>query len=179
MESRIISLAPPSPLWIAKFEVERGILEAILKGECAQVHHIGSTAIHGISAKPVVDILIEAESLDGIDARNEAMSQAGFRPKGENGISRRRYFQKESSGVRTVHVHAFQKGDIRIERHLAFRNGMNAHPDMAKEYERVKQKAMEMSEGISQRYQEIKGEFIEAKTRLFLKSGFGMQSRAL
>lgn len=103
------------------------------------IHHIGSTSIAGIYAKPVIDILLEAstgEALDGLGAR---MAHVGYQGLGEFGISGRRYFRKDDSlGTRTHQVHAFLKGDVHVHRHLAFRDYLCAHEGVAQAYSTLK-----------------------------------------
>lgn len=99
------------------------------------------------------------------------MTALGYAAKGENGISGRRYFQKEVEGVRAFHLHAFMQGDPQVKRHLAFRDGMNGNPVLAREYERVKLQAIEEAGFRSQKYQALKGDFIEDMTQRFLKEG--------
>lgn len=86
------------------------------------VHHVGSTAIPGIKAKPILGLIVEVRSLAVLDERREVLVRLGYSPLGEHGVPRRRYFTKETEGVRTHHLHAFQSGDTEIERHLLFRN---------------------------------------------------------
>jgi GrpB-like predicted nucleotidyltransferase (UPF0157 family)/RimJ/RimL family protein N-acetyltransferase len=179
MENRTIRLSPPDPEWRRKFDSERKLLESALGSAVLGIHAIGSTAIEGIFAKPVVDILVEAADLDRVDARNPDMAALGYLVKGENGIPRRRYFQKDVGGERAFHVHAFRRGDPQVRRHLAFRNGMNANPDLAKEYERVKMEAIRAAESRSERYQTLKGEFIEEMTRRFLREGRSLSGQEL
>ncbi|HEY7680345.1 MAG TPA: GrpB family protein, partial [Terriglobia bacterium] len=103
------------------------------------LHHIGSTAIPGIFAKPIIDILLEVDDVKGLDSRTSAMQGLGYEGLGEFGIPGRRYFRKNnSSGIRTHQVHAFQSGSSEIERHLAFRDYIIAHPQEARRYSELK-----------------------------------------
>jgi GrpB-like predicted nucleotidyltransferase (UPF0157 family) len=102
-------------------------------------HHIGSTSIPGIFAKPIIDILVEVADIATVDSCNEAMELAGYVSMGEFGIPGRRYFRKDdANGVRSHYVHAFQSGDPELARHLGFRDFMLAHPDIAREYSDLK-----------------------------------------
>jgi GrpB-like predicted nucleotidyltransferase (UPF0157 family) len=105
-----------------------------------RLHHIGSTAIPGIRAKPIIDLLLEVTDVAELDGRASDMEELGYEGKGEFGIPGRRYFRKDNaSGVRTHHVHAFQAGSPEVERHLAFRDYMIAHPAAAQAYSELKQ----------------------------------------
>ena len=72
-----------------------------------------------------------------VDDFNNAMIDIGYEPKGENGISGRRYFQK-GGDERTHHIHCYEIGNPEIERHLVFRNYLRSHPYVVKKYGRLK-----------------------------------------
>jgi GrpB-like predicted nucleotidyltransferase (UPF0157 family) len=136
MEVRVES---PDPAWPAMYEREAQLLRAALNDIDVEVHHIGSTAIRGIMAKPVIDILLEVQDLGLLDARNVSICMLGYESMGEFGIPGRRYFRKTSSeGVRTHQVHSFERGSANARRHLAFRDYMNSHADAALEYSSLK-----------------------------------------
>ncbi len=102
------------------------ILE-VLGSELLEIHHIGSTSIPGIYAKPIIDILGGARKIEDIDPYNDAMARIGYGARGEFGLPGRRFFVK---GVpkRTHHLHIFESGNTELTRHLAFRDYMIAHP---------------------------------------------------
>ncbi|WP_233505429.1 GrpB family protein [Sporosarcina sp. BI001-red] len=102
-----------------------------------EVHHIGSTAVSGLSAKPVIDLLLVVQSISRVDQVNEAMRDIGYEAKGENGIKGRRFFQK-GGNARSHHVHVFEEGSPAITRHLLFRDFLRAYPTRAKEYGELK-----------------------------------------
>jgi len=112
----------------------------VLGQEVMAIHHVGSTAIPNISAKPIIDILVEVHDIGKIDEFNGEMIKLGYQPKGEFGISGRRFFIKGDDSTRTHHVHIFQTGDPKVERHLNFRDYMIAHPKAAQAYSRLKEK---------------------------------------
>jgi len=124
--------------WPQMFEDEAGKIKSIMNEIIVQIHHIGSTSIPNMSAKPVIDILIEAQSIEKVDLFNQAMMELGYDPKGENGIPNRRYFSKGEVN-RTHHVHIFQTGNPEIMRHLLFRDYLIAHPEDATLYSELKQ----------------------------------------
>ena len=119
---RRVSVEPYNPQWRKEYERECNLLCATLGTVILACHHIGSTAISTICAKPIIDILLVVSSLEALDACDQAMIALGYLPKGENGIAGRRYYRKGSDEVHTHHVHAFASGHPDIERHLAFRD---------------------------------------------------------
>ena len=105
------------------------------------IHHIGSTSIPGIHAKPVIDMLAVVADLAAVDRRAADMQGLGYEAMGELGIAGRRYFRRDdAAGRRTHQVHAFQDRSPHVKRHLAFRDFMRAHPELANEYARLKRK---------------------------------------
>jgi GrpB-like predicted nucleotidyltransferase (UPF0157 family) len=121
------------------FRVEsKQVIEAL--GEnVAAVHHIGSTAIPRIHAKPIIDILVEVKDIARVDEQGTAMESLGYEVMGEFGISGRRYFRKDNQeGIRTHHIHTFAIGSDQVNRHLAFRDYMIAHPEDAQSYSDLK-----------------------------------------
>lgn len=123
--------------WTELFNKESQVLCDII-GDCIhKVHHIGSTAINNILAKPVIDIILEVNSLEALDSHNQKMTDVGYTPMGEFGIEGRRFFTKGGDD-RTHHIHAFIINDPNIIRHLAFRDYLNNNSELAEEYEKLK-----------------------------------------
>ncbi|ELQ6263115.1 GrpB family protein [Cronobacter malonaticus] len=159
MAGRQIMLEPYNPAWTAQFaEEEKRVREAL--GDVAlAVHHIGSTSVPGLAAKPVIDMLVEVLSLDALDACNAAMQALGYTPRGEYGIPGRRYFIK-GEAVRTHHIHAFVAASDHVTRHLAFRDYLRRHDDVMQEYAQIKFAAARDSSFQSDIYSELKNDFI-------------------
>jgi GrpB-like predicted nucleotidyltransferase (UPF0157 family) len=136
---RVIEVVPYNPKWKDEFSNEAEIIKKIMGNEITEIHHIGSTSIIGIYAKPIIDILIEVKDIGNVDSYNLQMEDLGYIAKGEYGIKGRRFFMKGLYN-RTHHVHVFQTGNSEIARHLNFRDYMIAHPDEAKRYGDLKKK---------------------------------------
>jgi GrpB-like predicted nucleotidyltransferase (UPF0157 family) len=137
----MIRVVGHDPAWAAKFEVEAGRITGAAGEAAVRVHHIGSTAIPRTRAKPVIDILLEATSLEDLDRKTPMLEALGYEAKGEFGISGRRYFRlDDSDGIRTHQIHAFEAGVPNVIRHVAFRDYMRAHPVLAEEYGALKQR---------------------------------------
>src|SRR5258705_11548656 len=130
--------------WKSDFETEAVQVQLVLGPALKALHHIGSTAIPRIYAKPIIDMLAEVESLASIDARRKEIEGLGYTAMGEFGIPGRRYFQKDdSAGNRSHHLHIFVSGSPHAVRHLAFRDYLRAHQDIAREYSDLKQRVAE------------------------------------
>ncbi len=122
---RRIVVVPHENHWNEKFQIEAERLKSAMP-EMVKVHHIGSTSVPGLAAKPIIDMIMEVESIDRVDHWNERFIELGYIVKGENGISRRRYFIHGTEEKRSYHLHVFEKGNPEIVRHLAFRDYMMA-----------------------------------------------------
>jgi GrpB-like predicted nucleotidyltransferase (UPF0157 family) len=127
-----------SPTWPSEFEAEAERLRILLGKKLVAVHHIGSTAVPGLAAKPVIDLLPIVREMMRVDERTAAMELAGYKAWGEYGIAGRRLFTKDRDGVRTHNVHLFAIGSPEIERHLAFCVYLRAHAEARREYEALK-----------------------------------------
>ncbi|MFC0228914.1 GrpB family protein [Serratia aquatilis] len=162
---RTITIEPHNPHWFDAYEKEQVKLKDVLSDEVLSVHHIGSTSVPGLAAKPVIDILLEIKSLERLDNYNTILQQLGYTPRGENGISGRRYFIKGGDS-RTHHIHAFESGSIHITRHLAFRDYLRRHTDIAQQYAAIKFKAAESCDHDSAIYCQLKSEFIHLHEKM-------------
>lgn len=157
-----VEVVPHNPNWQNEFETESKQIAVALGEILVAIHHIGSTSIDGIYAKPVIDILVEVVDITEVDARNSAMELLGYEAKGEFGIPTRRYFRKDNqAGIRTHQVHTFEANSPQVKRHLAFRDFMNAHPHEAQQYNELKRKlAAEYPNNIDS-YMDGKDDFIK------------------
>lgn len=127
-----------NPLWPQLYRQEAEQIRAILRDNCVAIHHIGSTAVVGLCAKPVIDIMPVVVSLARVDAQKKAFEAIGYEVLGEFGIAGRRYLRK-GGDERTHQLHIFEQGaDEQIERHLALRDYLRAHPQDAAVYGRLK-----------------------------------------
>jgi GrpB-like predicted nucleotidyltransferase (UPF0157 family) len=137
-EMRNIVVVPYHPSWPEKYQQEAEKISAIFGQELISIHHIGSTAIPGMSAKPVIDIMPVVRDIEAVDAFNPATIQLGYEPQGENGIPGRRYFVRGGDAHRTHHVHTYQPGNPEVDHHLDFRDYLIARPEEAQQYASLK-----------------------------------------
>lgn len=135
---RKMTVTPYDEAWVHQFSQEAKILRELFGEELIDIHHIGSTAVPGLKAKPIIDMLPVVKDIARIDTFNESMRQLGYEPRGEFGLEGRRYFPKGGDN-RTHHVHIYQTGHPAIDRHLAFRDFLRAHPEAAIEYGNLKE----------------------------------------
>jgi GrpB-like predicted nucleotidyltransferase (UPF0157 family) len=162
----VIVLAPHSATWATAFEREASALLEALSDLSIELHHIGSTAIPGIVAKPVIDMLGIVAALEPLDVRAHRLGVLGYEALGEFGIPGRRYFRKNApDGVRTHQLHAFAAGSPEIQRHLDFRDYLRAFPTEAAAYGALKQGLVRRCGSDTDAYGKGKTEFIRGVER--------------
>jgi GrpB-like predicted nucleotidyltransferase (UPF0157 family) len=143
--------------WAARFAEERSRIAEALAGSALDIQHIGSTAVPGITAKPILDIAVAIHDFESGHALVPALVALGYSYRGENGIPRRHYFERGD----TYHLHVFDQGSLDWQRHLCFRDRLLASPELVMRYSQVKLAAARESSGRRERYQHLKASFIE------------------
>ena len=136
---RIIEVVPYDPNWPKMFLAARDELNEILGKEILELHHIGSTAVRGISAKPVIDMLAIVNRIETADVWGHKLEKLRYNALGEYGIPGRRFFMRDTGGKRSHHLHVFAKGNPEIERHLQFCDILKANPGVKRYYSRLKE----------------------------------------
>ena len=137
-----VSLAAPSSEWEARAAQEAERFGRLLGDNLVKVHHIGSTSIPNIWAKPVLDLMPEVHDVAQIDERREAIESAGYQFWGEYGLPGRRFCPLvDPVRGRVANIHCYQSGSSELSRHLAFRDYLRTFPDLAREYEAEKLRA--------------------------------------
>jgi len=159
-DKRRVEVVSYSPNWKDMYKEESEKIKNVLSDIIIDIHHIGSTAIPGIKAKPVIDILVEVKDIERVDQYNHKMKELGYEAMGEYGIPKRRFFRKGGNN-RTHHIHIFQVGNEEIERHINFKEYLIAHPDKAREYSKLKEKLVNKYTYDVENYTNSKSDFIK------------------
>ena len=156
-----VTVVPYDPAWPRRFDEERRALAAVFAGSEALIEHVGSTAVPGLGAKPIIDIMVGVPVLVAIEDRISALEATGYDyvQEYEKQLPDRRYFRKPRIGPRAFHVHCVARGSGFWIRHLVFRDHLRAHPESAAAYDHLKRAlATRVSK---QEYTEAKSPFIE------------------
>ena len=155
-ERRAIVIADYDPRWPARFELERVRIARALGATALQIEHVGSTAVPGLAAKPIVDIVVAVED-PADESIVAAMEAAGYELRVRE--PDHRMFRTPQ---RDVHVHVWCHSDSEVARHLRFRDWLREHPEDRRAYERLK-RDLAAREWPDMNYSgEAKGELIDA-----------------
>lgn len=122
-----IEVVPYNHVWPALFSEEADHIKYALGSICIDIHHIGSTSVPSLAAKPIIDIMPVVIDITQVDKYTSQITALGYEAKGEYGILFRLFFHK-GKDVRTHNIHIFERGNSEIERHLKFRDWMRYHP---------------------------------------------------
>ncbi|MBN1109866.1 MAG: GrpB family protein [Methanomassiliicoccales archaeon] len=158
-----IRLSPYQPEWPSMFQEERVRLAHVLGRMSEGIEHIGSTAVPGLLAKPIIDIMVLVEEFD-LDQLRSALLPLDYEhlPIDESG---RLFFRKGLP--RTYHLHVVIKDSWEHHHHIAFRDWLREHPDDAREYG-------EMKRTLARRFRQDRDAYCEAKSifveRLLVKA---------
>ncbi len=174
-----VKILPHDPLWTTRYREEAKTLRALFGEQMVAIHHIGSTAVPELPAKPIIDILLEVHDINLVDLFANQMRQLGYESRGEFGLPRRRYFPKIVAGEHTCHVHTWQTGDSEIERHISFRDYLIVHPEAVKAYGHMKKALAEKFAGDRERYIMGKHEFCQEIERRAIRWQHNIRAHAI
>ena len=144
---RLIEVVDYDPNWIEAFEDEAARLSHVFGQRLLEIHHVGSTSVPNLTAKPIIDTLVVLDDTGDIERFSPAMELLGYRVRGEcldaeiPGTPGRFYFTKETNGVRSHHTHVCAKGHQEIFDKLAFRDYLRANREVAIAYAELKRRA--------------------------------------
>nr|WP_314857627.1 GrpB family protein [uncultured Undibacterium sp.] len=162
MKSNVI-IRPYSEEWPRIFEQVRQELLMIFSPEKSQIEHIGSTAIVGLCAKPVIDVLLGTNSLSEIESQIASLEALGFGyvSKYEKEIPTRRYFVKSPDHGLRIHLHGVEIGSRIWCEHLKFRDLLRSDTQLRSEYQQLKLRLAAQHADDKSAYTEAKAPFIE------------------
>ena len=154
-EADPIELVQYDPEWPSQFEAWRQRLSKVLRPTPVRIDHVGSTAVPGLAAKPVVDIQVSVGDIRDESAYVPSIESIGVHIR--NRDNQHRYFRPPSGRLREVHVHVCNSGSSWERRHLLFRDYLRNDEEARRLYLRVKQEA-------AQRWANDRIAYTDAKT---------------
>ena len=131
-------IAPYDPRWPDMFEAERARIAGVWREGIGRIDHVGSTAVPGLAAKPILDIQISVDCLHPIERYAGALERLGYVHMPHPDDERCPFFHRPEEWPHTHHVHVVEAGGDEERRTLAFRDYLRTHPDAAREYEVLK-----------------------------------------
>ena len=167
---RPVVIVDYDPRWPALFEEERAIICAAIGAHIIAIEHVGSTAVPGLGAKPVIDIIVGSRSLADAARCIEPLRAAGYgyHPQHEAEMPERRYFDVQTDR-RDAHLHMVEFGGEFWQRHLAFRDYLRANPEAVAEYDRLKRQLAARFGSDRDGYTNAKTDFIRGLDRRALQ----------
>jgi GrpB-like predicted nucleotidyltransferase (UPF0157 family) len=150
-------VVPYNPAWPALYSLEAARIHSVLRiaGVSLTLEHTGSTAVPGLAAKPVLDILAGRTTEDARGPAIQVLSAAGYLYRGEEGIPGRDFFRRGEP--RQYHIHLALIGSPFWDDQRSFRDYLRAHPETAADHARLKQ-------ALAGRYPTDRLAYIENKT---------------
>lgn len=159
-----VRLEPYTPAWADAYAEERDRISSVLGDRILGIEHVGSTAIPGICAKPIIDIAIAVPTLDVAEQSVPLMARIGYDYAGDGGVPGHRIFGR-GPHIRTHLVHAVVADSQEWRDYLAFRGALLRDPELAKEYDLLKRALAARFPDDRPSYTAAKGEFIERVLR--------------
>ena len=168
-----VEIVSYDPMWPTRFREEATILlRALAPWLVGPIEHIGSTAVPGLSAKPVIDILAGVQTLVASRPAIRAATELGY-CYWPYQADVEHWFCKPSAAFRTHHLHLIPVGTVQWLRPIAFREYLRAHADVAHEYEALKQRLAQVHRVDREAYTAAKRPFIDRITEMALELGYG------
>lgn len=161
MKTEII-IEPYSSEWPILFQKEMKRISQILGG--IHIEHIGSTAVEGISAKPVIDMMAEVSNLNDVEKFIKPLAESGYiyAPELETQTPDRKFFQRRTETGPWYHLSFSEPTSKYWIEHILFRDYLRAHEDARKEYENLKNRLANQHIDDFDKYNADKTEFINS-----------------
>ncbi len=146
--------------WSATFKALQEGLMSVLRGVVLGIEHVGSTAVQGLPAKPIIDIDVIIEGDTDLPAVIDRLARLGYVHEGDLGITGRHAFKAPDSAP-AHHLYVCAQNNAELQRHLAFRDYLRTHPEVAQAYGALKREAAARVGNDRVAYTEAKRDFIE------------------
>ncbi|MHA2501355.1 MAG: GrpB family protein [Candidatus Kariarchaeaceae archaeon] len=152
-----------TPAWSIEFEKLKDELIELMGENFVEIHHVGSTAVEGLGAKPIIDILVTVTDIPQAEGLVESFTSSDFEyvPKYEKEMPYRRYFVRRKEESHLVHLHVVPHGHEFHHEHLLFRDFLRKHRDIRDEYFILKTRLANKHKENRDGYQTAKSEFID------------------
>ncbi|HWI48421.1 MAG TPA: GrpB family protein [Rummeliibacillus sp.] len=153
-----VFLVPWTNEWVKEFLVEKRQIENIIGEHIISIHHIGSTSVPHLSAKPIIDMAIEIKTFEDGLACISVLETLGYKYRGTAVLPERHYFNKGEP--RTHQIHMYKSGNKYLLEQLQFRDYLRYNETARIEYEKLKQELSHKNKKDKHRYAEDKTNFV-------------------
>ena len=163
-----VTIVEYNPAWPAMFEEEKARLLDAAGTWIDDVQHVGSTAVPGLAAKPIIDIMIAIYNLADVEKCVAPIESLGYGYMGEYGLPERHFFRKPPPDGwigRTHHIHMVLRDSNQWVNQVHFRDYLRAHPEARQRYQDLKRELAEQFGSDRFAYTDAKQEFIFAILR--------------
>ncbi|MEG0021701.1 MAG: GrpB family protein [Bacilli bacterium] len=168
LKKDIVVLESYNPIWKDMYEKEEIKLKELLDNNIISVMHVGSTSIEGLSAKPVIDIMVTVNTLSEVEKfKNLFKLEDGYDFRDDNGEKGEYLVRKGSEDARTHFIHIIEDKSVRYYNFTKFKTYLSNHPESVKAYEDLKKKLSIEYSGDRKSYTASKNDFIQNILRLY------------
>lgn len=162
----IVELSDYDLNWNIEYKKEEELLKKVLSDRIKEIHHIGSTSIEGLKAKPVIDILVVIESLEEIPEIEKMLKPYDYENRGQQGVSDRYFFAKGPEDARSHYIHFVEPNSNTYYNQIYFKRYLLEHPEYIKKYCDLKQELASKYSDERSKYTKGKNDFIVDVIRL-------------
>jgi len=152
-----IIVVPYDSDWPRQFQREAAAVRSALGELLLGIEHVGSTAVSGLAAKPIIDLIAYVPAFNDGFACVAPLAALGYESEGEYGIEGRHYFRRYEDDVTTHHLHMYARDDAPTRHEIVFRDFLLAHPKVAREYATLK-------DALAARHRHERVAYTEART---------------
>lgn len=160
-----VVLAAHNSAWAKQFADLAAHIKRVCGDTLVTIHHIGSTSVPGLAAKPLIDMMPELRHHEDGPSLAPLLEPLGFLYFGAYGIEGRHFFRRKGDVDVDVNVHMFETGHIEIERHVVFRDALRSNPALLQTYQALKEELAVRFPNDVDSYARSKSDFIEGVLR--------------
>ena len=160
LQRGIVELNDFSSEWAREYEAEEKLLKEVLGDKILEIHHVGSTSIKGLKAKPVIDILVAIKDLSKINEIEELLKDYDYSNRGQQGVDDRYFFAKGPEDARTHYIHFVEPKNKTYYNLVLFKKYLLEHEEYIEKYCELKQELAEKYPDERKKYTAGKSEFI-------------------
>lgn len=161
LESGTVRVVPYDDRWRALFDCAAAELREAIGSEALEIHHVGSTSVPGLAAKPILDILVGIRDFDSAKELAPKIEEVGYEYRAGEEIPDRHYFRRRRGLARTHHLSLALPTSHHFRVTVAFRDALRSDAALAREYGELKQRLAERYERNRQAYLDGKAAFVQ------------------